>query len=63
MDEVALRENPGDLLVHDAIIIHRADAKPSAHRLRRAHGFVYYGKRGRADAVAPLNINKRWLAT
>lgn len=63
MDEVALRENPGDLLVHDAIIIHRADAKSSAHRLRRAHGFVYYGERARADAVAPLNINKRWLAT
>ena len=34
---------PGDLLIHSALLIHRADANASADRPRRAIGAIFYG--------------------
>lgn len=50
--EVALPAMPGDLLVHDAMTIHRADGNQSATRSRRALGFIYYSERAREDTEA-----------
>ena len=41
---------PGDLLAHHALTIHRADANQSTTRSRRALGFIFYGKSAREDA-------------
>jgi phytanoyl-CoA hydroxylase len=46
--EVALPAQPGDLLVHHCLTIHRADANPS-QRERRALQFVYFSARARED--------------
>lgn len=40
--ELAFPAKPGDLLVHHALTIHRADGNRSATRTRRALGFIYY---------------------
>ena len=40
--EVAAPASPGDLLVHHALTIHRADGNHSPDRQRRALGFIYY---------------------
>ncbi len=40
---------PGDLIVHHSMTIHRADPN-SSERPRRALGFVYYAGRAREDA-------------
>lgn len=50
--EVAVLALPGDLLVHDARTIHRADGNQSKVRSRRALGFIYYSQRAREDKVA-----------
>ena len=50
--EVGLRVGPGDLLAHDALTIHRADANCSQTRSRRALGFIYYGERAKEDGEA-----------
>lgn len=50
--EVAMPARPGDLLVHDAMTIHRADGNRSVTRSRRALGFIYYSERAREDADA-----------
>lgn len=50
--EVAIPAQPGDLLVHHALTIHRAGGNQSASRLRRALGFVYFSERARVDAEA-----------
>jgi len=41
--ELAMRAQPGDLLIHSALLIHRADANASADRPRRAIGAIFYG--------------------
>ena len=51
-DEVAMPAHPGDLLVHHALTIHRADGNRSPARSRRALGFIYYSERARQDKVA-----------
>ncbi len=51
-NEVALPASPGDLLIHDAKTIHRADGNRSQTRSRRALGFIYYSARAREDATA-----------
>lgn len=48
--ETAVPAKPGDLLVHHALCIHRADENKSSHRHRRSLGLVYYSKRARQDA-------------
>lgn len=50
--EVAFPAKPGDLLVHHAITIHRADGNRSATRSRRALGFIYYSEQAVEDAQA-----------
>jgi len=51
-DEVICLAQPGDLLAHHALTIHRADANTSVTRSRRALGFIFYGKSAKEDAVA-----------
>jgi phytanoyl-CoA hydroxylase len=46
--EVPIEAEPGDLLVHHALTIHRADANNS-HRHRRSLGFIFYAARARQD--------------
>lgn len=57
--EVAIPAKPGDLLVHHAMTIHRADANQSAHRPRRSLGFIYYDQRAKEDAVAHAEYQRR----
>ncbi|MCA9212709.1 MAG: phytanoyl-CoA dioxygenase family protein [Planctomycetales bacterium] len=40
--EIAIPAQPGDLLAHHALTIHRADGNSSSNRSRRAIGFIYY---------------------
>jgi len=58
-NEVAFPAAPGDLLVHDAMTIHRADGNGSNSRNRRALGFIYYSKRAREDREAHAAYQKR----
>ena len=51
-DEVICLAQPGDLLTHHALTIHRADANTSISRSRRALGFIFYGKSAKEDTVA-----------
>jgi len=44
------RTGPGDLLVHHALTIHRADGNRSDTRTRKALGFIYYAARAREDS-------------
>lgn len=48
--EFAATAKPGDLLVHDALTIHRADANTSPSRDRRAIGFIYYAASAKEDS-------------
>jgi len=50
--EVCMIAKPGDLMVHNALTIHRADANQSATRTRKALGFIYYSARAREDEEA-----------
>jgi phytanoyl-CoA hydroxylase len=51
-NEVTCPAQPGDLLAHHALTIHRADANASLTRSRRALGFIYYGKSARENLAA-----------
>lgn len=51
-DEIACPAQPGDLLAHHALTIHRADANNSVNRSRRALGFVFYGISAKEDKPA-----------
>lgn len=51
-NEVICRAQPGDLLAHQAMTIHRAGANNSPTRSRRALGFIFYGVSAREDAAA-----------
>ena len=42
--EVMCIAQPGDLLAHHAMTIHRAEANRSQRRSRRALGFIFYGE-------------------
>jgi phytanoyl-CoA hydroxylase len=46
--EVPMIAEPGDLLVHHAVTVHRADGNPS-ERNRRSIGLIYYAARARQD--------------
>tara|TARA_B100000579_G_scaffold376657_1_gene342253 strand:- start:681 stop:968 length:288 start_codon:yes stop_codon:yes gene_type:complete len=50
--EVACPAQPGDLLAHHALTIHRADANASATRNRRALGFIFYAESARENVEA-----------
>jgi phytanoyl-CoA hydroxylase len=47
--EVPVCAEPGDLLLHHSMTVHRANANPSS-RPRRALGFVYFAERAKEDA-------------
>ena len=47
--EQAVETQPGDVIAHHSMTIHRTDANPTDRR-RRALGLVYYAKRAHHDA-------------
>ena len=55
-NEIAMTAEPGDLLVHHALTVHRADANLSPLRHRRALGLIFYG----ASAQIDLNAWERY---
>lgn len=55
LNEMPISAQAGDLLVHHALAIHRADGNRSATRTRQALGFMYYSARAREDSET---INK-----
>ena len=57
--ELAFPAKPGDLLVHHALTIHRADGNRSATRTRRALGFIYYSELAREDAEAHADYQRK----
>lgn len=57
--ETPIIAKPGDLLVHDAMTIHRADGNHSKNRSRRALGFVYFSERAREDSAAQAAYQQR----
>ena len=59
LSEVALPAEPGDLLVHDALTIHRADQNRSVGRSRRALGLIYYSQNAREDTAAHAAYQQR----
>ena len=56
---MAFPAKPGDLLVHNAMTIHRADGNRSQTRTRQALGFIYYSERAKEDEVAHVAYQKR----
>lgn len=56
--EVPMRAQPGDLLVHHGLTIHRADANAS-ERPRRALGFVYFSRRAIPDIARKEAYQKK----
>lgn len=57
-NEMAAPAQAGDLLVHEAMTIHRADGNHSKDRPRRALGFVYYSERAKVDTQAHAAYQK-----
>ena len=49
--EIPVRAKPGDLLIHHAMTIHRADGNKS-DRSRKALGFIYFGESAKEDVEA-----------
>lgn len=50
--EIAVPAKPGDLLIHHAMTIHRADGNASASRTRRAMGLIYFAASAQEDKEA-----------
>ncbi len=63
--ETAMIAQPGDLLVHHALTIHRADGNTS-DRPRRALGFIYYASAAREDAARQAayqqSLTAQWIS-
>jgi len=60
--EVAFPAAPGDLLVHHALTVHRADGNQSTNRTRQALGFIYYSTGAKEDPnkkQRQLELNQR----
>lgn len=57
--EVAFPAKPGDLLVHHALTIHRADGNRSTKRNRQALGFIYYSQDAKVDENAHIAYQKK----
>ncbi len=58
-NEVFFSAEPGDLLVHDALTVHWADANQSETRNRRSLGFIYYGESAKVDEEAHQQYQKQ----
>ena len=61
-EEIPCPAQPGDLLAHHALTIHRADANLSPTRSRRALGFIFYGESACEDKVAHNAYQKDLVA-
>lgn len=51
-NEIAFPANPGDLLVHHSLTIHRAGGNTTANRTRKAIGLIYWGESAKEDKDA-----------
>ncbi len=51
-NEVAFPAQPGDLLVHHSLTIHRAGANITTDRTRKALGLIYFGASAKEDVEA-----------
>ncbi|WP_432798324.1 phytanoyl-CoA dioxygenase family protein [Poriferisphaera sp. WC338] len=51
-EEIAFPAQPGTLLAHHALTIHRADGNSSPTRTRQALGFIFYAARAIEDKAA-----------
>lgn len=51
-DEIAFPANPGDLLVHHSLTIHRAGANTTTDRTRKAMGLIFFGVSAKEDKAA-----------
>lgn len=61
-DEVAFPAQPGDLLVHHSLTIHRAGPNTTTDKTRKAVGLIYFGKSAKEDVEAKERY-ARQLAT
>ena len=52
LQEVYFKTQPGDLLVHHSLTIHRADGNKSKSRTRKAMGFIYYANSAKENKEA-----------
>lgn len=57
-NEVAVMAKAGDLLIHHAMTIHRADGNRSDSRSRRALGFIYFAESAKEDKEAKAAYQK-----
>jgi hypothetical protein len=55
-NEIAFPAEPGDLLAHHALTIHRANGNQSKTRSRKALGFIYYS----VNAVEDVEAHQRY---
>lgn len=51
-NEAFIATNPGDVLIHHALTIHRAAPNTSINRSRKALGLIYFGESAKEDLVA-----------
>jgi phytanoyl-CoA hydroxylase len=58
-NEVPVPAQPGDLLVHHALTIHRADGNRTVNRPRRSMGFIYFAKSACEDVVGKQAYQER----
>ncbi len=56
--ETPVPAQPGDLLAHHALTIHRANGNLTQTRQRRALGLIYYGAEAREDTAAHLRYQR-----
>jgi phytanoyl-CoA hydroxylase len=61
-NERAISARPGDLLVHHALTIHRAEGNRSASRSRRALGIICYAVHAKEDATRAASYQRRLQA-
>lgn len=60
MEEAAVVE-PGDVIAHHCMVVHRTDANRS-NKLRRALGFVYFGQHATVNREAAEEYRKKLFA-
>ena len=61
-NEVFFPTQAGDLLVHHALTIHRADGNNSKDRTRKAMGFIYYAEKAKEDTTAHAAYAKKLVS-
>ena len=58
-NEIPFPAKPGDLLIHHALTIHRADGNQSENRTRKAIGLIYWGESAKEDTEAKAAYQKK----